>query len=38
MNCGVVAFTLQMAHHPEHGDVYRIDPDSVAVVYGGFNK
>mmetsp|Transcript_17265 Transcript_17265/g.42503 ORF Transcript_17265/g.42503 Transcript_17265/m.42503 type:complete len:359 (-) Transcript_17265:386-1462(-) len=37
VNCGVVAFTLQHARHPTHGDLYRIDPDSITVVYGGFH-
>ena len=38
VNCGVVAFTIQHARHPKHGDLFRIDPDTVDVVYGGFAK
>ena len=36
VNCGVVGLTLQVLRD-YHGDVhYRIDPNSIAVVYGGF--
>lgn len=38
VNCGVVAFTIQHAKHAAHGDVFRVDPESVEVVYGGFHK
>jgi broad specificity phosphatase PhoE len=38
VNCGVVAFTIQHAKHAKHGDLYRIDPDSIDVIYGGFHK
>jgi hypothetical protein len=37
VNCGVVGFTLQHDKHPEHGEVYRIDPESVDAIYGGFD-
>jgi hypothetical protein len=37
-NCGVVGFTIQHAKHPTHGDMFRIDPDSIDVVYLGFDK
>ena len=29
VNCGIVGFTLTHVKHPKHGDVYRIDPESV---------
>jgi hypothetical protein len=38
VNCGVVAFTLTKVKHPKHGDVYRIDPDAIDAVYGGFQR
>ena len=38
VNCGVVGFTLTHVKHPKHGDVYRIDPESVDAVYGGFAR
>ena len=38
VNCGVVGFTLQHAKHPTHGDVFRIDPDSIESIYGGFAR
>ena len=38
VNCGVVGFTLTKVKHPTHGNVYRIDPETVDAVYGGFSK
>ena len=38
VNCGVVGFTLTHVKHPRHGDVYRVDPESVDSVYGGFAR
>lgn len=38
VNCGVVGLTLQVIRD-YHGDAhYRIDPHSIAVVYGGFTS
>jgi hypothetical protein len=36
VNCGVVAFTLAAGQLPDGTPAYRIDPESVTVVYGGF--
>lgn len=38
VNCGVVSFDLQFGVHPEHGEMYAIEPQSVNEVYGGFAK
>jgi len=37
VNCGVVAFTLSVAQGTSRGALYRIEPSSVTVVYGGFD-
>lgn len=36
VNCGVVAFTLTSGQLPGGAPYFRIEPDSVTVVYGGF--
>lgn len=36
VNCGVVGMTLQMLRDYDGAVHYRIDPASIAVVYGGF--
>jgi len=38
INCGVVAFDLQFGTHPVHGEMYAINPSSVKVIRGGFEK
>ena len=37
VNCGVVGFTLQVVRDARGATLYRIDPASIAVVYGGFD-
>ena len=36
VNCGAVAFDLQLRRGAGGAPAYRIDPDSIRVVYGGF--
>ena len=36
VNCGVVGFTLQIGRDADECEHHRIDPESLAVVYGGF--
>ena len=31
-------FLVNNPKHPKHGDVYRIDPDAIDAVYGGFQR
>eukprot|EP00565_Helicotheca_tamesis_P002660 CAMPEP_0185728680 /NCGR_PEP_ID=MMETSP1171-20130828/4040_1 /TAXON_ID=374046 /ORGANISM="Helicotheca tamensis, Strain CCMP826" /LENGTH=368 /DNA_ID=CAMNT_0028397411 /DNA_START=58 /DNA_END=1164 /DNA_ORIENTATION=+ len=38
VNCGAVAFTLMKTNHPKEGVVYMIDPNTIEVIYGGFQK
>lgn len=38
VNCGVVGFTLQHTKHPTHGEMFRIEPDSIESIYGGFAR
>jgi broad specificity phosphatase PhoE len=37
-NCGLVALTLQHGRTSSGNDQYRIDPDSILNVFGGFEK
>ena len=35
-NSGVVSFTVQYGEGSDGTDIYRVDPDSIQVLYGGF--
>jgi len=38
VNCGVVGFTMQTGRTPDGQLRHRIDPSSLAVIYGGFSS